>query len=84
MGGVVPSSSMLPAHHRVRFHDPTAVRARTAAERFQEACDLHDLAKEMIAARVRRERPSATDADVEDAIRGWLQGGDLEPGPRRA
>jgi NAD(P)-dependent dehydrogenase (short-subunit alcohol dehydrogenase family) len=38
---------------------------------FQIACELAEAGAQMVAARVRRERPDATDEDVEMAVRAW-------------
>lgn len=43
------------------------------AERLRAALELHDLGERMLRQRLRRERPSATDSDLDDAVDAWLR-----------
>ncbi|MCC7385568.1 MAG: hypothetical protein IT384_27210 [Deltaproteobacteria bacterium] len=47
-------------------------REKTAGERLYEACELHDLGLQMMEARLRRELPDASDAQIEDGLEAWL------------
>jgi Xaa-Pro aminopeptidase len=42
------------------------------ATRLRIALELHDLGVKMQRRRLRRERPDATDAELDDAMRAWL------------
>ncbi len=44
----------------------------TAAERLRFALELFQDAEDMVRAKVRRERPDATDEEIEAAIGAWL------------
>jgi hypothetical protein len=46
--------------------------ASDEAERFALALDLYETGEAMLRQRLRRESPSATDAELEQAIRSWL------------
>jgi hypothetical protein len=70
--------SIAPSH-RVRFEAP--VPELTPAERLAAACDMHDVAVAQLIARLQRERPGITDAELDDEVNAWLAGGD--PGPGR-
>jgi len=65
---------------RVRFRE--SVPRGTAEDRLRATCDMHDVAKAQLIARIRRERPSASDEELDAAVTQWLAGGD--PGPGRA
>ena len=67
------------------------VNRRTSAviDRMQAALDLFDIGERMLRQRLRRERPGATDVEIEDAVAIWRTarpGAELgdAPGPRRA
>ncbi len=66
----------------VRVEAP--VRHGTPSERLAAACDMHDFAIAQLVARIRRERPSVSDAELDAAIDAWLAAGDPGPGcPRK-
>jgi hypothetical protein len=44
----------------------------SAAARLRLALDMYELGENMQRARLRRERPAATDAEIESAIELWL------------
>ena len=69
----------IPPSHRVRFTAP--VRRGTPLERLAATCDMHGVAIAQLVARVRRERPGISEAEVDAAVTAWLAGGD--PGPGR-
>jgi hypothetical protein len=56
----------------------------TKAERLLAACEMHQLARTLIAARVMRNRPAATDADVAAAIEAWLMAFEIPEGMQLA
>lgn len=61
---------------------------RSVADRMRAALDLFELGEKMLRQRLRRERPAATDAEIEDAVAVWRTtrpGAELgdAPGPRR-
>lgn len=39
--------------------------------RFRQALELYDLAEAMVRQRLRRERPDASDAEIEAGVRAW-------------
>jgi Xaa-Pro aminopeptidase len=45
---------------------------RDASELLEDALELADLAEEMMEQRLRRERPGASDAEVDRALGDWL------------
>ena len=48
------------------------MREESAADRLRLALDMYELGENMQRARLRRERPSAPDAEIESAIQLWL------------
>jgi hypothetical protein len=55
------------------------------AERMRLTLDLHEAGVQMMAMNLRREHPEATEAEVAEMLRAWLQHlgpGDLGPGLR--
>jgi hypothetical protein len=42
------------------------------ADRLRLALDMYEFGERMMRARLRRERPLATDAEIESAIQDWL------------
>jgi hypothetical protein len=44
-----------------------------AAERFRIALDMHELGVQMQRARIRRLRPGATAAEIEEEVSAWLR-----------
>lgn len=67
---------------RVRFAAPRP--APTLAERLRATSDLHDVALAQLVARLRRDHPGITDAELDGEVRRWLAGGDPGPGRPRA
>jgi hypothetical protein len=67
---------------RVRFAAP--IEHGTPGERLRATCDMHDVAIAQLVARLRREHPGITLADIDTAVTAWLAGGDPGPGRRRS
>jgi hypothetical protein len=44
----------------------------SAGDRLRIALDMYELGENMQRARLRRERPTATETEIEAAIEGWL------------
>lgn len=50
------------------------MREESAADRLRLALDMYELGEQMQHARLRRERPTATAAEIDAAIQLWLLG----------
>jgi hypothetical protein len=48
------------------------MREESDADRLRLALDMYEFGERMFRARLHRERPSATDADIEAAVQEWL------------
>jgi len=55
---------------RVRYQAPP--RETTLAQRLIAACELADSGRTLVEMRVRLANPSATEADIREAVRQWL------------
>jgi hypothetical protein len=49
--------------------------ASTPAKRLLEAIEMHQLGCELMRGRLRREDPTATEIEIDRALRAWLCGG---------
>ena len=67
---------------RVLFEAPAPTS--TPAERLRATCELREVAIAQLEARLRREQPDITDAQVREAVREWLAAGDPGWGTPRA
>ena len=51
----------------------TANSLELAAQRLRVALDLYEAGEAMMVQRLRRENPSASDEEIEEAVRVWLR-----------
>ena len=48
------------------------VASTPEGRRLLEACEMHELGLDMMRARLRREQPHATTAEIEAIVRAWI------------